>query len=132
MQRDLLRKYGGDKPELQSTIKDVYGDVVNDLIDGLRYDHMPLLDREENYLHTISTYAIRYAYELTRDIAPEIFEARRSKALQHLKDAIDDLQVYRGRSAAEHVEARLAERETIELAALEAKPLKRRSRKPKE
>ncbi len=108
MEREFILKHAPNNPELQRVLSGFYADVVEDLVTEVRRGDSLGLDQDERYLQIIAVEGIRYAREFTRDIAPSIIEARRSKALQNLKDAIYRLELVQARRAADREAAREA------------------------
>ena len=108
MERDFIHKYARDKPQLKTSFRDIYNEVVEDLITEVRPAEGLRFEEDDRFLRMIAADAIRYAREFTRDRASPIFEARLSRARGRLQDALARWQHDFEKQAAEFEAARQA------------------------
>lgn len=108
MERDFIHKYARDKPPLETSFRDIYNDVVADIITEVRQAEGLRFEEDDRFLRMIAVEAIQYAREFTRDRASPIFEARRSRARGRLQDALASWLHDRERKAAADEAARQA------------------------
>ena len=108
MEREFVQKYVQDRPQLTTMFREIYNEVVGDLIAEVQQAEGLRFEEDNRFLRMIAVEAIQYAREFTRDRASPIFEARRSRARGRLQDALASWLHDRERKAAADEAARQA------------------------
>jgi hypothetical protein len=107
MDSDILDKFAGDRADLRSAFKDLYDDVVRDLIDEVRQAESLVYERSDRDVHAITVAAIHYARAITR--TTPMREARITLARDRLDSAIAHWRSAREREEAAEEAKRQAE-----------------------
>lgn len=131
MDSEFTNKYAASRPDLRDRFKEVYDEVVDDMINELRGTPIDPEPYEERSLRAVAVAAIRYARELTRDRSSPIFAARHMKAQHRLADELEHWHRDRERRAAERAAQRQTEREAVERAKKEERRRRREAKKTK-